>query len=76
MDAYVLEKIQEALKNCHAKNKINLDFYEELKEILDIKEAKLEETNVEAKTETDEASVGKQVMARFVACKLHYYLNV
>ena len=40
MDAYVLEKIHEALKSCHAKNKIDLEFYEELNELLGVKEAK------------------------------------
>ena len=38
IDEYVLEKIQEAIKSCHAKGKLDLEFYDELKDLLNVKE--------------------------------------
>ena len=42
IDEYVLEKITGALKSCHESNKIDLEFYENLNDLLGVKQAEPE----------------------------------
>lgn len=51
VDDYVLEKIHEALKKCHAKDKLDVEYYSELKGLFNISDEPT--SNPESEPEVD-----------------------